>query len=466
MLRVALGLSLVAVLCVGLLAWGLRPPQLGVPSPGLVLHDVTLVEPGSHRRPGQTLAVAGDRITRVGDSRGERGPYSGSFVLPGLVDLHVHHPPSWALGERELYALLFLAHGVTSVRDTGSVLDDLFAFRDRIAQGRLAGPRIRTCGRVLAGPGSPWPGARIVEDAAAGRRAVEALAREGVDCIKVYNQLASDAVTAIRDAAAQRGLPLVAHVPDGVSIAHLEGAEVQHLMGLGPRWWRVDPERLAWYARTSAQLGLAHTPTLVAFARSALLREPDALETDPLARLLPRHYREILWNPDHNPLAGELAPTSGAPAATRVAVMKQTVRALHDAGVPILAGSDTGNPLVVPGAALHEELRQLLDAGLTLEEVWVTATRRAGEALGVPGLGSLTEGAPADLLVFREDPSRDLAALGSLEAVVAAGRLYPRPVLEAALERRQAHFERPAVAALSRAAARAVLKRQAPESGR
>ena len=462
MLRVALGVSLVAALCAGLVAWALRPPRLAVPDAGLVLHDVTLVEPGRGRRPGRTLTVTGDHITGIGDAQGESGPYSGRFVLPGLVDLHVHHPPPWALGERELYALLFLAHGVTSVRDTGSVLGDLFTFRERIATGELAGPRIRTCGPVLAGPGALWPGAREVADAASGRRAVEELARAGADCIKIYNDVAGDAVAAIRDAAGEHGLPLVAHVPHGVSISQLEGAEVQHLMGLGPKWWRVDPDRLAWYARTSAQQHIAHTPTLVAFARSALLSEPGVLESDPLARLLPRHYREILWNPERNPLAGELAPSWDAPAATRVAVMKETLRALREAGVTILAGSDTGNPLVVPGAALHEELRQLVDAGMPLEEVWVTATRRAGEVLGVEGLGTLAEGAPADLLVFREDPTRDLTALASLEAVVAAGHLYPREVLDSALERQQAHFERPWIAGPSGLLARAVTARPAP----
>ncbi|MCP5056618.1 MAG: amidohydrolase family protein [bacterium] len=106
--------------------------------------------------------------------------------------------------------------------------------------------------------------------------------------------------------------------------------------------------------------------------------------------------------------------------------MKRVLGALREAGVPILAGSDSGNPLVVPGAALQEELRQLTDAGIPVEEVWVIATRRAGERLGVPGLGTLEEGAPADLLLFLDDPTRDLAALGSLEAVIAAGRFSTR----------------------------------------
>jgi imidazolonepropionase-like amidohydrolase len=122
--------------------------------------------------------------------------------------------------------------------------------------------------------------------------------------------------------------------------------------------------------------------------------------------------------------------------------MKKLVGHLHASGVRIHAGTDTAfNPFVVPGASLHEEFRHLVDAGLSPEEVWVAATRNSGESLGDFGLGTLTEGAPADLLVFREDPTRDLAALATLEAVATQGRLYPKTVLDDALARHRAFFE-------------------------
>ena len=116
-------------------------------------------------------------------------------------------------------------------------------------------------------------------------------------------------------------------------------------------------------------------------------------------------------------------------------------RRLHDAGVRIHAGTDTPNPFVVPGASLHEELHNLLDAGFTPEEAWVAATRWAGESLGEPKLGTLQDGAPADFLIFREDPSHNLAALSTLEAVLAQGRLYPKKVLDRAIQRHRDYFE-------------------------
>ncbi len=90
---------------------------------------------------------------------------------------------------------------------------------------------------------------------------------------------------------------------------------------------------------------------------------------------------------------------------------------------------------------MHDELHNLLEAGFTPEEAWVAATRSAGESLGEPQLGTLQEGAPADFLVFREDPSHDLAALATLEAVVAQGRLYPKEVLDRAIQRHRDYFE-------------------------
>jgi imidazolonepropionase-like amidohydrolase len=134
--------------------------------------------------------------------------------------------------------------------------------------------------------------------------------------------------------------------------------------------------------------------------------------------------------------------------------MEELVRRLRAAGVRITAGSDTMNPFVIPGLSLHGELRMLVETGLSPEEAWQAASRDAGQALGRPELGTLEEGAPADLLIFREDPTRNLAALDTLEAVVAAGRLYPRSTLLAALERQQEHFDSVVYRVVSGAGAR------------
>jgi imidazolonepropionase-like amidohydrolase len=255
-----------------------------------------------------------------------------------------------------------------------------------------------------------------------------------MNCVKLYNGLSGEVVSEILTAARAHELPVVAHVPWSVSLEQLPEVEVQHLMGLTDDWEQLTGADVVRYVERSLSLGLSHLPTLVSFARAAGLREADVWEREPVARLLPRYYGEILWRPERRWLA--------PPQATRIRVeaMKRVIAALRAAGVPVLVGTDTMNPLVVPGAALHEELRHLVDAGFAPEEVWVAATRRAGETLGVPGLGRLEPGAPADLLIFSEDPTRDLRALPTLLAVVARGRLYSKDALDQAVEDALTHF--------------------------
>ena len=170
-------------------------------------------------------------------------------------------------------------------------------------------------------------------------------------------------------------------------------------------------------------------------ARFAQLHDYPKLLADSAAQLLPRWYREVLWKPP-----AVFNPTFYENLGAALPKMKEVVQQLYEVGVRIHAGSDTPNPFVVPGAGLHEELHLLVEAGLTPEEVWMAATRWAGESLGMPKLGTLQEGAPADFLLFREDPTRDLATLSTLEAVVAQGRLYPKPVLDVAFIRHRDHF--------------------------
>jgi imidazolonepropionase-like amidohydrolase len=459
MLRRLAWLGVGAVVVGGGLAALLRPPYVEVPKQGAVLTRVTIVNPGGERLPDRTLTVRGGTIASIEQTQegAPPGPYDGAFVLPGLVDLHVHHPPAWALGERALFGLLFLAHGVTTVRDTGASGGSLEPDAERIREGRRAGPRLFHCGEVLDGDPPLWPTARVVAEPADAKPALRQLAADGARCAKVYNRLSPEALAAIQEGAEDRGLPIVAHVPDAVSLSTLEGAEVQHFTGLTSNWWRVSGERLDWYAETSRARGISHTPTLVAFEQHTRLADYPELVSDPGARWLPPYYREIVWNPAHNRLALLVSPAGGSTVKNRVPVMQELVARLHRLGVPVLVGTDTGNPFVVPGASLHQELRLLADAGLSPEEVWEAATRQAGEVLDVPGLGVLAPGHPADLLVFRADPTRDLSALDTLEAVIAAGRLYRRSDLEAELERQRAHYANPLVDAISRLGARATL---------
>ena len=456
----------------------LRPPVLTVPGQGrLVFGNATVVNPGRDRRAGQTLTVEGGRITMITatpsatNEAETNSDFTGLYVLPGLIDMHVHHIPP----DAELYGLLFLGHGITTVRDTGDFSGKILEKRQQLRDGKYPGPRLFACGPIIDADPPWWPGSRIVRTETEAQAAVDELAAAGVDCVKVYWRLSSELLAVIREAATQHKLPVVGHIPLAVPFEQAHLNDIQHLTGVplsvqqskkdrlsqfstwAAAWRELDEARIDFIVRTSVEQGLFHTPTLVVWTKMGQSRNYLSLRDAPTTQLLPRWYREVLWHPQEDLLPafddiGQALPK-----------MKIVVRRLYKAGVRIHVGSDTPNPFVVPGAGLHEELSLLVDAGLSPEEVWVAATRWAGETLGLAKLGTVQEGAPADFLLFREDPTRDLKALSTLEAVVTQGRLYPKSVLDAALARHRTHFNGWFYDRLSMAYARWMAARTRPD---
>jgi imidazolonepropionase-like amidohydrolase len=420
-------------------------PRLEVPQEtSLVLDDVTLVRPGSPRQPHRRLEIRDRRITRIAPSTGG-GPYTGKYVLAGLVDMHVHLPPGFTPGQRRLFLALELAHGVTSVREVGSLGGASFELKNEIRRGERAGPRLFACGQALDGRPPSWPIARVVESRQEGERAVAELAAEGADCIKVYDRISADALEGVRAAARAHRLPVVGHLPRALPAMQGLLDDVQHLCA--ERCNELRGEALDAFVRASAENRVAHTPTLVVFAGRLALYDYAERVRDPHFSVLPSVWREVLWHPE---LAlGFTSPPAGHREALRrmkaevLGSMLDLVGRLRKAGVRIHVGTDPIQPFVVPGASVHEEMRLLVEAGLATEEALAAATWVAGESLGVPGLGRLEEGAPADLLILREDPTRELSALDTLEAVIADGRFYPRDVLQRSVGEQRDSLERP-----------------------
>ena len=363
-----------------------QPTPLTVPPQGVVLSGVTVVNPGLDRRGDQVIAVEGSTIETIADVGSPGAPtadtrYRGAYVLPGLIDMHVHGlplvGPSAALGGAYMF-LMHLRYGVTTIRDTGN--DGwMFDMRRRLLNGEIAGPRAFTGGPILDGdpPFRRGPISKVVRTPADGDRAVEELAGQGADFVKVYERLTPEALQAIEAAARRHGLPVVGHVPELVRFEEAHIDDVQHLtgvtdhplrlytsfpdflLGTAKGWRDMDDARIAFVVRTSREQHLAHTPTLVVLDRT-WRKEFDAQRSEPIAHLMPAWFPDVFWQRS----AGVLTPAQRSELAgygTALTKEKLLVRRLHEGGVPLHLGTDVLNPYVVPGESLHEEMQAFLD---------------------------------------------------------------------------------------------------------
>jgi imidazolonepropionase-like amidohydrolase len=438
-LGAAVGLLLLGAIFVAALVASV-PASPVPPQTELRLAHVTVIEPGLGRRSDQTLVIREGRVASVEPSAEEEhaGPWDGLFVLPGLVDLHVHLPPPVLPAELRATLLLFLAHGVTTVRDAGSPWAWSLRTRDEVASGRLPGPRVLSCGPFVVGRES-WPGALVVDEPTKVVPAIEELRRKGVDCVKLLDTLSPPIAAAIREEAHRVGLRVIGHVPSASASPPVD--EVQHLTGLEGAMRTRHPADWEEAAAAARAGHVAHTPTLVVLERFAAASE-GRVRCDPMCRFLPRYFETVLWDPAQISALQTMVTDLGFAPRDRFEGAKAVVGGLARVGVPILAGTDSPAFYNVPGASLHEEIRLLHEAGLSPGDALAAATARAAEAVGESRPGRIEPGARADLVLLRSDPE-DAVALGApldVVAVIAGGRPYSHAKLEEGLEELQRLF--------------------------
>jgi cytosine/adenosine deaminase-related metal-dependent hydrolase len=223
----------------GLVYWSFLPPSgLRAAATDFILPDVTVITPRIERMNGQDVAVAGGRIERIGpasssDPSKALEEFRGMYVLPGLFDMHMHFLPANVLHLTDHTLLLFLAHGVTGVRELGDLTGTADqAVRTAIANG-VPGPEIFTCGPFVVGTNAlRWPNSVVVNRPEEADGIVERIQAAGNVCVKAYEDLSREKLRALREATAKRGMMMPGHVPYGID--YIEGAvpEVQHYFGV------------------------------------------------------------------------------------------------------------------------------------------------------------------------------------------------------------------------------------------
>ena len=419
------------------------------PAPGrLVLRDVTVIDVrAGERREHRTVTIEGGRVLSVEELGGEPVPPppgtevvlgEGRFVIPGLWDMHVHMLTSPRFPE------LFLAHGVTGVRDMFG-LEPVAPLRARLESGELLGPRMAGAGRILDGNPPYWPGSLVARDAAEGRAAVAELSL-GSDFVKVYSRLSREAYFAIAEECRGRGFPFDGHVPWGVRareaalagqrcIEHLSGViegcstEEERMVETGlTRSGRLrlaldtyDPARAAELCALFRERGTWHCPTLTVLRALGSLDDPE-FTADPRLESLPPFWKGV-WDPRQDRRFQAYEAEDWALARETFAKSLELVGLLHAAGVPLLAGTDCANPYCFPGSGLHDELELLVRAGLTPADALRAAIWNPAVFLGRSAeLGTVEAGKLADLVVLDADPLADIGHVRAVWGVVRGGR--------------------------------------------
>lgn len=444
--------------CLLLLCLAISPASAGNHS-GLAITNVTIVDT-TRATPAKaaTVLMADGVITAVGAPEQTHVPEgiitvdgTGKFLIPGLVDMHMHLS---YLTERAFPVLL--ANGVTSVCDMGGDLDEIDRWRDEIAKGSRLGPRIVRAGPVLDGPRTEEGKFRVtVNNPDEGRRAVQDLKKRGVDLIKVYHFLSRDSYFAIADEAKKQRIPFAGHIPNGVSPGEASAAGqrslehttvlLQSTIALQKKESRsskeltaaafdilLGPEGAEWF-KTMVENGTWHTPTLV-LARSFLLRSELAAAPDERRKYVAPVTKEH-WE-KNNPVPQNVSAADMAERKQALQRMLEVVRAMHKAGVQMLAGTDPPTRDIFPGFSLHDEMGLLVQAGLSPLEALQSATLNAAKCLGVSDrFGTVEKGKVSDLVLLDADPLVDIANTKKISAVVAGQNFFARPALDELLRK-------------------------------
>jgi hypothetical protein len=473
---------LLGVLCSVMTGQGCSPtanPQPSVSRPIYITH-VTVVDTETGKEvQDRTVVISGERIAGIEKSKNANVPSgarvvngSGKYLIPGLWDMHTH---PLAPERRDTYFPLFLANGVTGVRDTHAhiPLPEIRRWREELASGALLGPRIvGVAGPLVDGPGTKHPrtgfpndvsgGTVNVSNAAEARAAVANLQQQGADFIKVYNLLPREAFFAIADEAKLRGIPVIGHVPVSVTMAEASNAGQRSMEHLDAPIHDCA-RRNSPMARELMASGKVPTPKQIKEAIQSALEDCDPAKMTPLFRLLAKNNTwqvptlvQFLFtespHPEQDPrLKYVIRPIRDGWAAMlpyfhtdlwqRVFLLKlKFVHAMHARDVRFLTGTDTPSfPGTIAGFALHDELQLLVRAGFTPAEALRAATLDAAEFMRkLKDFGSVASGKVADLVLLDADPLRNIHNTTRISEVFLGGKEFDRAALDAMLKRAEA----------------------------
>ncbi|MDP8980035.1 MAG: amidohydrolase family protein [Acidobacteriota bacterium] len=417
--------------------------------PVLLLRNVHVVDVAAGKvTRSQAILIRGNRIAEIAPHiTAPAGAHTvegtGEYVIPGLWDMHVH------LWYKENQFPLYLAQGITGLRDMGSDLERVQAWRREIAEGRLLGPHIETSGPMMDGVASqdsklPVLVVRTPADAVAAYSRLEA---KRVDFIKIGSRLPRDAYFALLDRARKWRVPVAGHVPDDVTVEEAiveRQASMEHLLGIllacsseEQKLRAAKPPDMAQILDTfdaakadrlfvqMARNEAWQCPTLTMWRR-VFGWDAEGEAANPLLESVSPAIRKG-WKEDPKEIRASASPEAFALHTRQYAALAAIVARMQKNNVPLLAGTDTGDPYTVPGDELHRELELLVRAGLTPAQALRAATLAPAKYFDADEeLGHVKAGKRADLVVLEGNPLEDIRNTRKVHAVILGGRYLPK----------------------------------------
>lgn len=445
-------------------AAGQGAPAAQTGGPGAVAFvDVSVIPMDSERvLERQTVIVRDGRIAAVGPTANTPVPSGvtrvdgrGKFLIPGLAEMHAHVPGANA-SEQAMRDLMFLyvANGVTAIRGMLGAPNQL-DLRTKTASGEMLGPTLYV--------GAPSLNGQSAASAEVARRLVREHKAAGYDLLKLHPGLSREVYDAIAETAREVGITFGGHVSAAVGIEHTlatRQSTIDHLDGylegsmpdsirrgmesgsvpFGIAVRSVDDARVRDLARRTREAGVWNVPTAYLWESFFSGEDPDEMARRPEMRYASPQQVTAWVNQKRNRMQQDAQNNvTVADARAYLDARRRILKALADAGAPLLMGTDSPQMFNVPGFALHREIGLMVEAGLTPFQVLESGTRNvaryAQQDLKVDGrFGTVAVGNRADLILLDANPLTDIRNVARRSGVMVRGRWLPESELQRGLD--------------------------------